>query len=206
MEPKDRLSQAIAEAGYDGPTEAWRANQRALGFSQDLVISNCNGNRPISKKAAAAYAKVFGRTPGWYLYGDDEIESRSSYKIPMVSMVSASKMRGRDGVMPADIEKHIHLDDLPKGDWIALTVEGDSMNRVAPEGSVLIVNRADNTLLDGKYYIFSLDGGEATFKTYRRDPERLQPFSTNPDHMSIPVTPELDIYIFGRVRRIIQEV
>jgi len=80
------------------------------------------------------------------------------------------------------------------------------MNRLAPEGSILIVNRADSTLLDGRYYVFALDGGQATFKTYRRDPERLQPYSTNPDHMSIPIEQHADLYVFGRVRRVIQEV
>ena len=200
----------MQEAGYDNPTDAWRDNERALKagrVGKDLLTSNANGNRDISRNAAATYAKVFGRSAGWYLYGaDDAVEARSSYEIPMVSMVSAGRMRDQPGVLPSDIEKHIHLDDLPKGDWIALTVDGDSMNRLAPEGSILIVNRADSTLLDGRYYVFALDGGQATFKTYRRDPERLQPYSTNPDHMSIPIEQHADLYVFGRVRRVIQEV
>lgn len=74
--PKDRLVQAIREAGYDSPTEAWRANRRALGISKDLLISNCNGNRDISKRAAEIYARVFGHTPGWYLYNEAEPEDR----------------------------------------------------------------------------------------------------------------------------------
>lgn len=70
-QPKDRLQAAIAD--YDGPVDAWSQNQRALkegGVGKDLMISNCNGNRPISKRAAATYAKVFGHTPGWYLYDE----------------------------------------------------------------------------------------------------------------------------------------
>jgi hypothetical protein len=70
-EPKHRLMQAIREAGFEKPTDAWRANQRSLGISQDLMISNTNGNRPISRKTAEKYAEVFGRTAGWYLYGDE---------------------------------------------------------------------------------------------------------------------------------------
>jgi hypothetical protein len=70
QEQKDRLIQAIRDAGFSKPTDAWRANQRALDISQDLMISNTNGNRPISKKAAEKYARVFGRTAGWYLYGE----------------------------------------------------------------------------------------------------------------------------------------
>ncbi|MFC3208102.1 hypothetical protein [Aquamicrobium soli] len=70
-EPKDRLRAAIAD--YDGPVDAWTKNQRALKegrVGMDLMVSNCNGNRPISRNAAATYAKVFGHTAGWYLYGD----------------------------------------------------------------------------------------------------------------------------------------
>jgi SOS-response transcriptional repressor LexA len=207
MEQKDRLAQAMKESGYDNPTDAWRANQRALGISKDLLISNNNGNRPISKKSAAIFSRVFGHTPGWYLYGvEDEGDGPSSIEIPMVSMVSAGRMRDQQGVSPTDVERYVKLDDLPRGDWIALGVEGSSMNRIAPDGSIIIVNRADSTLIDGRYYVFALDGGAATFKTYRRDPERLQPFSFDPDHMSIPVTDQSDLYVFGRVRRIIQEV
>lgn len=85
MEQKDRLWQAIKEAGFETPTDAWRANERALGISQDLMISNCNGHRPISKKSAAIYAKVFGRTPGWYLYGDGQNEERKINDQPTIS-------------------------------------------------------------------------------------------------------------------------
>lgn len=70
-EPKDRLRAAIAD--YDGPVDAWTKNQRALkegGVGKDLMVSNCNGNRPISRRAAATYAKIFGHTAGWYLYDD----------------------------------------------------------------------------------------------------------------------------------------
>ncbi|RWQ56530.1 MAG: hypothetical protein EOS82_03270 [Mesorhizobium sp.] len=73
IEPKHRLMQAIREAGFEKPTDAWRANHRALGISQDLMISNTNGNRPISRKAAEKYAQVFGHTAGWYLYGDEGV-------------------------------------------------------------------------------------------------------------------------------------
>ena len=78
------------------------------------------------------------------------------------------------------------------------------MDRIAPDGSIILVNRADDKLIDGRYYVFSVDGGAATFKRYKRTPERLQPYSTNPDHTSLMATG--DLYVFGRVRRIINDV
>lgn len=208
MEQKDRLLQAIRDAGYAKPTDAWRENKRALGISQSLVINNANGNNAISKKAAEAYARVFGHTAGWYLFGENGPAAAEAVliDIPLISSVAASRLKEQEGVSPADVERYLHADDLPAGDWVALTVEGTSMDRLAPDGSVIIINRADSTLLDGRYYVFSVDNGAATFKTYRRNPERLQPFSTNPDHMSIPVTGDTDLYVFGRVRRVIQDV
>lgn len=124
--------------------------------------------------------------------------------VPVLSMVSASNLRDQPGVTQADIDRWIRVADLPRGDWVALAVEGDSMNLIAPDGSIILVNRADDVLIDGRYYIFSVSHGAATFKRYRRNPDRLQPYSTNPDHPSIPV--DGDLYVFGRVRRVIHDL
>lgn len=209
MEQKDRLLQAIRDAGYPTPTDAWRDNRRQLGISQALIINNTNGNNAISKKAAAAYASVFGHTPGWYLFGEQEEEAPATdevTQVPVVSLVSAGRLKRREGVSATDVERFMPVASLPSGDWIALIVDGDSMDRVAPDQSAILVNRADSQLIDGRFYVFNLDNGETTFKTFRREPMRLQPFSTNPDHMSIPVSSDEDFYVVGRVKRIIQDV
>lgn len=205
MDQKDRLNQAIKDAGFSNPTDAWRAKQRVLGFSQHLMISNTNGHRPISKKAATGYANAFGRTAGWYLYGDEETTG-ALHKVPLVSQVSASRLGRREGVTEAEIERWVHVDDLPPGDWIALTVDGDSMDRVALDGAIIIVNRAEDQLVDGRFYVFRTEDGDTTFKMFKTGPMRLQPFSTNLAHMSVPVMDDGSLYVFGRVRRVIQDV
>lgn len=202
-DPRHRLQKARQAAGYDSPTEAANAIR---SINKNTLISHENGNRAISRKAAETYAQLFDVQAGWLLYGENAAEPTNEYQIPVLSMVSAGHLKRQEAVTSTDVERWIRLGDLPGGDWVALTVEGTSMDRIAPEGSMLIVNRADDQLIDGKYYIFAMGGGDATFKTYRRNPERLQPFSTNPDHMSIPVTDDTDLYVFGRVRRVIQEV
>ncbi|WP_416355528.1 LexA family protein [Aureimonas phyllosphaerae] len=132
-----------------------------------------------------------------------EDDERETVEVPLLARISASTFRQQDGVRPADIERHIKVSHLPKGDWFALTVEGDSMNRIAPDGSIIIVNRADDVLIDGRNYVFSLDNGEATFKKYRRDPEPMvMPYSWNPDHVATAVG-DKDLYVFGRVFRVI---
>lgn len=120
--------------------------------------------------------------------------------VPLISWVSAGKLSGSD--VPANVtaQKRLPRGDLGPGQWIALRVRGDSMDRVAPEGSVIFVNVSDKTLVEERYYVFTNEEGDSTFKKYRggRQP-RLQPFSTNPDHETIPVTE--DVLVVGRVRR-----
>lgn len=202
-EPKARLQRARAAAGFKSPSEAARL---VRGLNKNTLISNENGNRPISRKMAEEYAKAFGVDPGWLLYGDQKNPAATSdVDVPLLAMVSAGNLRAQQAVEEHDILRRIKVGDLPNGDWIALQVEGDSMNRVAPDGALILVNRADTRLVDGRFYIFSLGGGEATFKMYKRDPDRLQPFSTNPDHMATPANQD-DLYVFGRVRRVIHDV
>lgn len=200
-EPKDRLKMARQKAGFDSPTDAARAFKE---LNVNTLISNENGNRPISRKAAEKYAKLFDVDPGWILFGSEEDTTHQEFEVPVLSMVSAGNLRGQQGVIASEVERWIRVGDLPKGEWIALIVDGDSMDRVAPDGAIVLVNRADDRLIDGKYYIFSLEGGEATFKRYKREPARLQPYSTNPDHTSIPAND--DLYVFGRVKRVIHDL
>ncbi len=202
VEPKHRLQQARANAGYGSPAEAARAFRE---INQNTLTSHENGNRKISKKAAETYAKLFGVEAGWILFGErKDVAFPGLVKVPVISLVSASNLRDQAGVTAADIERWVTVADLPAGDWVALGVDGDSMNRVAPDGSTILVNRADDRLLDGRFYVFSMGGGAATFKRYKRNPEMIQPYSTNPDHLPMPIGD--DLYVFGRARRVITDL
>ncbi|QRE76496.1 LexA family transcriptional regulator [Methylobacterium aquaticum] len=132
------------------------------------------------------------------------IGERAPKAVPLVSWVSAGRLRASHPVYETDILRYVYLTDLPPGDWLALEVDGDSMNRVAPPGSTIVVNRQDQNLIDGKYYVFGNAQGEATFKRYRVDPDRLQPFSTNPDHETHYIDSEM--LTVGRVRRVITDL
>ncbi|MDR6954183.1 SOS-response transcriptional repressor LexA [Ancylobacter sp. 3268] len=203
-EPKNRLQKARAAAGFKSPAEAARAFPRLI--NQNTLTSNENGNRPISRKMAPIYADVFGVDAGWLLYGQKGKGAQTSeVDVPVLSMVSAGNLRHQPTVEEHDVLRRIKIGDLPEGEWVALQVDGDSMNRVAPDGAIIVINRADTRLIDGRFYVFSLDEGEATFKMFKRDPDRLQPFSTNPDHMATPADRE-DLYVFGRVRRVIHDI
>ena len=200
----ERIDKRIAERD----TSAAAVSKAATG-SPD-TIRNWQRNLKDGKDAGATLTKVaqVANVLGfsmWELISGEEKDERI-VDVPLVSWVSAGNLRPNEGVQPDQIEKHVPVANLPKGDWLALKVLGDSMDRVAPEDSILIVNRADETLIDGKFYVFSLEGGEATFKRFRRRPEMmLQPYSTNLDHLSISVR-DKELYVFGRVRRVISDV
>lgn len=79
------------------------------------------------------------------------------------------------------------------------------MDRIAPDGSYICVNLADQRVSNDKFYVFGTAEGEATFKRFRAgNPPRLQPFSTNPDHETIQMSDET--LVVGRVSRVINDL
>lgn len=206
MEPWQRLTQARERAGYENAVDA--AN--AYGWTKSTYISHENGTRGLRPDVARRYAKAFRVKAEWLLYGDSPGErtksrpdKRDTIVVPLLSMVSAGKLS--EAVID-DADDTIAVSGLGKGDFLALRVVGDSMNRVSPEGSVIIVDRGVKDLVSGRYYVFS-HRGEATYKIYRSgDPAYLEPYSTNPENRPIFVKGKRDLHIVGRVRRTILDL
>lgn len=119
--------------------------------------------------------------------------------VPLVSWVSAGRMSESEAQPRADT--FLSMPDLEPGDYIALKVQGDSMNRISPDGSVIVVNRRDQRLVSGQPYVFAIRG-EATFKLWRPGPPpRLEPYSTNPANEPIFPDKRRKLFVVGRVRR-----
>ena len=81
------------------------------------------------------------------------------------------------------------------------------MDRLSPDGSVIIVNQADRTLVAGRAYVISRRG-EATFKLWRSDPPRFAPCSTNPVHEPVFVKSKeaAQGMVVGRVKRTVLDL
>jgi SOS-response transcriptional repressor LexA len=124
-------------------------------------------------------------------------------ELSIISWVSAGDISKAD---ISDVEiGRIALSGLDaNGDWVALQVQGDSMDRISPPGSIVVVNRKDKRLVANACYVIADDDGSATYKRYRPSPARFEPVSTNPDHE--PIYPDNDPQIIGRVRRTILEM
>lgn len=117
-------------------------------------------------------------------------------EVPLFGWVSAGQLANED--LRDEVIGQETVAGLPVGDWIALRVEGDSMDRISPPDSIIIVNRNDKRLVANACYVIADPDGNATYKRYRPNPPRFEPVSTNPAHE--PIFPENDPLIIGRVR------
>lgn len=115
-------------------------------------------------------------------------------RIPILAWVSAGDLVANDVTEIGTIE----VAGLPDGDWIALKVEGTSMDRISPPESVIIVDRGDKRLVANACYVIADADGLATYKRYRPSPMRFEPVSTDPSHE--PIFPDQDPIVVGRAR------
>lgn len=91
--------------------------------------------------------------------------------------------------------------EYPHDTIFAMIVRGDSMDQIAGDGSIVVVDYSQRDLKDGDLAVFQNEQGEATFKRYRRRGQDawLQPESDNPRHAPIVPTGIEDIRVIGRV-------
>jgi SOS-response transcriptional repressor LexA len=188
------VKEALRQSGISGAELARQLTAR-LGRSIDRAAINKmqNGVRRISADELLAIADITGATP--------PVETGPSTEmVPLLSWVQAGHLGTADGVMPFDEIEQVPFAGLPPGEWIALRVQGDSMDRISPPDSLILVNRSERGLIAGQCYIFTDGDGATTYKRYRPSPRRLEPFSTNPEHEPIFLGDNREPKVIGRVR------
>jgi transcriptional regulator with XRE-family HTH domain len=162
------------------------------GLSTTYIWRMERGERNVSLKNLQKMAEALGVAPS------ELIESKPVADVPILSWVSAGMM-ARDDVQQ-DVIGEIRMSDLdPRGDWVALRVDGDSMDRISPPGSLILVDLTDKALVPNACYIITDSDNQATYKRFRSNPPRFEPVSTNPSHE--PIFPDGDPAVVGRVRR-----
>lgn len=187
------LQVAMTKAGV-GPAEL----ARAIGENRQNVTRWAKGQQKLTAPRAERIAPHLGVTAEELIF--ERPPARGVQRVPLLSWVAAGRLVTQEGVRNVDIRKKVMVADLPKGEWVALEVEGNSMDRIAPEGAIIFVNRQDDALKDDGFYVFTLEDGSTTFKRYKAGKQaRLQPFSTNPDHETI--YPSEGMKVVGRVKR-----
>ena len=113
--------------------------------------------------------------------------------IPIIGRIAAGNWR--EAVL--DPEGYIAI-PLGGPNAFALRPEGDSMNLIAREGSLIVVDPDERDLLDGKLFAVMNGDAETTFKRFRADPPRLEPVSDNPIHKPIALGRE-PFTVIGRI-------
>lgn len=196
-QPKDRLKRAREGAGYASPADASRRSRTKI--NANTLTSNENGNRDISRKMAQVYAEAFGVSAGWLLYGDVALEQTP---VPLISWISAGALADTANVNDYDASSYAYAPDLdPNGDWIALRVDGRSMDKISPHDSIIFVNRKEKNLVPNGCYVIGDGNGGATYKRYR-PPNNFEPVSTKPEEYStITFETGQEPEVIGRVRK-----
>lgn len=183
------LAEAMTEENI-GPTEL----ARAISTSKQNIQRWANQSRKLPLEFGERIAKHLERLPAEILL---PAGARAGIdRVPLISWVSAGKFT-RGEHQDEDLGT-VLIGGLPKGDWIALRVDGDSMDRISPPESIIFVNRRDKKLAPNACYVIIDEEGNATYKRYRPNPDRFEPVSTNKDIETIFFKKEP--HILGRVR------
>lgn len=185
------VAEGLSKAGFTQADLARLLTQR-LGRSVDRAAVNkmISDERRVAGDELLAIASITGLPPPGY-----QVQN-----VPLLSWISAGRLADTDTqIQPGDVPL-LAFTDLGRGDFFALKVHGDSMDRLSPDGSVIVINREDRELVPSKPFVFAVRG-EATYKLWRPRPARLAPYSTNPSNEPIFVEDEEALEVVGRVKR-----
>lgn len=189
------LAEAMKEADI-GPTEL----ARSVDTSKQNITRWASQSRKLPLEFGERIAKKLKLTAAEILLPS---EARIGLdRVGLISWVSAGKLT-RGEIQDEELGT-VLVGGLPKGDWVALKVEGDSMDRISPPESVIFVNRRDKRLVPNGCYVVMDEEGNATYKRFRPNPNRFEPVSTNKDIE--PIFFDKDPQILGRVRMTIMKM
>lgn len=195
------LSERLTAARIHAKFDTAQAAADALGVKYPTYAGHENGSSGFRAPTGELYARRFKVSFEWLMNGrgsmvPEPVQS-DAQEVPLLSWISAGAMM-RDDVADEALGI-IKVANLSEGDWIALEVRGDSMDRISPPESTILVNRRDKHLVANACYVIDDGEGNATYKRYRPSPMRFEPVSTNTQHE--PIFPDNEPLVIGRVRR-----
>lgn len=174
------------------------------GVSQQLISQIERGvNR--TTKYIPALARAHGRTlqeidPSLSdVVEQKEVAPPLSEAVKLISWISAGQLSDQPGLDDFSDFPTIYAADLPPGRWIALRVDGTSMNKLSPPESVVIVNLDDTRLVPNRCYIVADETGAATYKAF--DPKATPVFQPRSYLAQEPIAFVGQVRVIGRVYR-----
>lgn len=157
----------------------------------------------VSTRTLTALAPVLNTNVSWLADGvgnevGEAIELERN-DVPLISWISAGEMTDQDCIMDTIEYPIVTTYNLPRGQWIALRVDGTSMNKISPPDSIIFVNTHDRRLVANGCYVIADETGRATYKRYR--PSETPPWQPASYDEIEPLKLEGAIRVIGRVRR-----
>lgn len=182
---------------------------KAVGISRAAVAQWERNKNPlvpdVDKWAGLARALKVSRE--WLAFGTDDTTvtgvTSGLVEVPLISWVQAGQLAEATDPYPLGYAEETLTVPSTRRSLIALAVEGRSMDRIAPDGCTIVVDYEDRDLAAGQFYVVK-NGGMATFKRFRQNPPRFEPYSTEPDHPTI--FPDDHTEIVGRVVKVITDL
>ncbi|MCV9960779.1 transcriptional regulator [Pararhizobium sp. BT-229] len=201
-----RLVQARKAAGFSGPKAI---AERFPDWNINSFKAHEAGRNGFGIADAKRYARAFKVNLQWLQFGlgspdDDDGDLKIMVDVPKISWVSAGQLTEPVPVEDLSDYPSVTTVDLPRGVWIALEVEGDSMNKISPPGSTIFVNIKDKRLVPNACYVVADETGAATYKRYR--PNDNPPFQPASYQEIAPPKFKGAVHVIGRVRRSVIEM
>lgn len=195
----DWINRALAHSNMKQAELARQLTARLRRTIDRAAVNKmAKGGRAIAADEMLAIAEITG------FPAPDAEQEAATQEVPLISWVSAGAMQTPDAVEEVESAPRISMTGLGAGDWIALRVQGHSMDRISPPDSIIFVDRRDTRLVSNACYVIVGPDGEATYKRYRGNPARFEPVSVDADLE--PVYPDHDPVVIGRVRRTVLDM
>lgn len=156
-----------------------------LGIEASTFNTYVNEKRKMPYSVLLKIAAYFNVSVEYLMGGPVEKPNVEEYDKPIMMLPVYGMIRaGLPVLMEEDVEEYVPMP--AKGhpdDWLALRVEGDSMNAAGIVDGAIAVFHREPTVENGKIAAVAVDG-EATVKTFYQEGSTilLFPNSTNPEH------------------------
>ena len=204
----DRVEQRLADLNLSARAACMRAGLNADAI-RDIKRSAASRDREYlgpRRRTVAALARALNTTPEWLLTGED-VEpavggAAGASLLPYVDWHAAPSYL--DQARSLESADRLGEPAWPQGTFVTRAPD-DAMNRLAPAGAYVIVDRTDRLVSTGLMYLGVLDG-QPVLRRWFPNPERAEPFSTDPAYRTEFLGPDRSWSIIGRVRRILFDV
>jgi len=201
-ELRERVLRRLEELRI-GPVEAAkRVNGLERNYIRDLIEGKKRsfGSAKLSDVARALQWTIAD------LRGETPVDRDNVVSIPIVAFAGMVELADPENCLDPKSFPQRQFTDLPPGDWFATHVADDAMSRVSPRGAMIVVNRADKSLVNGKSYLVVIDQ-QVLYRAYQESPiAHLKPNSSSSDYELIYLQRKKNIRVIGRVARTLMDL